>query len=302
MPDTHTADKCIVIVAGETSGDQHGAKLVMSMRATEPDLTFSGVGGPAMQAAGVQLVVDAGKLAVVGITEVLSKLPTVFAALKAVKQLLKKARPALLILIDYPEFNLRIAAAARQLDIPVLYYISPQIWAWRPGRVKRIAACVDHMAVILPFEEEFYREHQVQATFVGHPLLDDSQACGTDSGNCPDEDRPVVGLLPGSRAVEIKRHLPVMLEAAANLRQSRPDIRFKLSKAVGLPDDLFKEALSVSDLSGSMCIESCAIEQILTTCDMVVAVSGTVTLQAALCGTPMIIIYKVSPLSYWPGL
>lgn len=301
MTESGTDKKHVVIVAGETSGDQHGAKLVKAMRAAHPRLTFSGVGGPAMQAAGVRLEIDAGKLAVVGITEVLSKLPVVFSALGTVKRLLKNLQPALLILIDYPEFNLRIAAAAHKLRIPVLYYISPQIWAWRPGRVKRIAGCVDHMAVILPFEEEFYRGHQVPASFVGHPLLDDLPACETGAGGGPDGTGPVVGLLPGSRAIEIKRHLPIMLAAAALLKKRRPDIHFKLSKAVGLEDDQFDSALSGFDLSRSLSIESGNVEQMLAACDMVVAVSGTVTLQAALCGRPMVIIYKVSPLSYWIG-
>ena len=301
MTESGTDNKHIVIVAGETSGDQHGAKLVKAMLAAGRSLTFSGVGGPAMQAAGVRLEIDAGKLAVVGITEVLSKLPVVFSALGTVKRLLISLQPALLILIDFPEFNLRIAAAAHKLSIPVLYYISPQIWAWRPGRVKRIAGCVDHMAVILPFEEEFYRGHQVQATFVGHPLLDEPPACETGAGESPVGRGPLVGLLPGFRAIEIKRHLPIMLAAAALLQKRRPGIRFKLSKAVGLEDDQFDTALSGFDLSRDWSIESGNVEQMLTACDIVVAVSGTVTLQAALCGTPMVIIYRVSPLSYWIG-
>lgn len=301
MTEIETDKKHVVIVAGETSGDQHGAKLVKAMLASDPRLSFCGVGGPAMQAAGVRLEVDAGKLAVVGITEVFSKLPVVWSALNTVKKLLKTTQPALLILIDFPEFNLRIATAAHKAGIPVLYYISPQIWAWRPGRVKRIAACVDHMAVILPFEEEFYRGHQVQATFVGHPLLDDRSAFEIGDDRSPDDNSPVVGLLPGSRAIEINRHLPIMVAAAALLRKRRPNIRFKLSQAVGLETSLFEQAISGFDLSKSLTIEKGGVEQMLSACDMVVAVSGTVTLQTALCGVPMVIIYKVSPLSYWIG-
>ena len=162
----------VVIVAGETSGDLHGARLVNAMRARTDRLHFLGVGGPALRRAGVHILVDAAALSVVGVTEVAVKLPAILNALRTVKRHLKKLKPDLLILIDFPDFNLNLAAAAKKLGIRVLYYISPQIWAWRPGRVKRIARLVDHMAVILPFEEEFFKNHRVPVTFIGHPLLD----------------------------------------------------------------------------------------------------------------------------------
>ena len=303
MPEGKTENKNIVIVAGETSGDEHGAKLVGALLTADPSLSFRGVGGPAMRDSGVEIVVDAAELAVVGITEVLSRLPAVLKALRTVKKLLRHRKPALLILIDFPEFNLKIAAVAKHIGIPVLYYISPQIWAWRPGRVKRIAGCVDHMAVILPFEEAFYRQHKVKATFVGHPLLDDPLISGK-SCHPPeqlDAGAPVVGLLPGSRAVEIERHLPIMLEAAAGLQRRHPNIRFKLSRAAGLDNGLFDQILNQTVKPAGLSPEGTGIEQLLADCDMVVAVSGTVTLQAALCGVPMIVIYRVSTLSYWIG-
>jgi lipid-A-disaccharide synthase len=296
-----TGNKSIVIVAGETSGDQHGAKLVQAMHAVDRKLSFFGVGGPAMRAAGVRLEIDAAKLAVVGITEVFAKLPAVWSALRTLKGLLKSLRPALLVLIDFPEFNLRVAAVAKKLGIPVLYYISPQIWAWRPGRVKRIAACVDHMAVILPFEAEFYRGHGVKATFVGHPLLDEPASFEACDQRQTAVNAPVVGLLPGSRSVEIKRHLPIMLKAAGLLQKRRPNTRYLLSKAAGLSDDLFDRALSGSGLPRMLTLESGRVEQLLKACDVAVAVSGTVTLQAALCGVPMVVIYRVSSLSYRVG-
>ena len=296
-------EKSIVIVAGEASGDQHGAKLVRALLRTGRSLSFRGVGGSAMREAGVSIDIDAAELSVVGITEVFSRLPAILAALRSMKKLLQTWRPALLVLIDYPEFNLKLAATAKRLGIPVLYYISPQIWAWRPGRVKRIARCVDHMAVILPFEEEFYRGHGVNATFVGHPLLDDpSEFTGSENErDHQDPDAMVIGLLPGSRAIEIRRHLPVMLEAAAGLQPRHPNLRFKLSRAANLKKELFDQILSQFIIPEHLSVEIGSIEPLLSSCDLVVAVSGTVTLQAALCGAPMIVIYRVSTLSYLIG-
>jgi lipid-A-disaccharide synthase len=295
------ASKMIVIVAGETSGDQHGAKLVRALKARDPSLSFTGVGGPELRAAGVRLEVDAAELAVVGITEAFAKLPVVFGAVRTVKQMLRRLRPALLILIDFPEFNLHIAGAAKRAAVPVLYYISPQIWAWRPGRVKRIARCVDRMAVILPFEAEFYRRHGVEATFVGHPLLDEDSPPGGDAHKDLDPQRPMVGLLPGSRDIEIERHLPVMLAAACRLQRRRPEIRFTLSRAPGVKEERFRQILAGAASPAALSVESADVNRVLPACDAVVAVSGTVTLQAALHGTPMVVIYRVSRLSYWLG-
>ena len=161
-----------MIIAGEASGDQHGKMLVKCMQAMDPCLAFKGIGGSGMQAAGVHVFYPASELAVVGLTEVLSKLKAIFKGLRRAKHFLENWRPDLLILIDFPDFNFRVAAAANKLGIPILYYISPQIWAWRTGRVRKIKKMIDHMAVILPFEEGFYREYGVPVTYVGHPLLD----------------------------------------------------------------------------------------------------------------------------------
>ena len=172
---------CVAIIAGEASGDQHGAKLVAEMRRSDPTIFFCGIGGKALASAGVRILVDTAVLTVVGITEVFAKLPVVYRSLALAKKLLQSLKPDLLILIDFPDFNLRVATAARKLGIPVLYYISPQIWAWRRGRVKKIGRLVSHMAVILPFEADFYSAHGIPVTFVGHPLLD--YQCGTAGGH-----------------------------------------------------------------------------------------------------------------------
>ena len=291
----------IVIVAGETSGDLHGAKLVNALQARADGLQFHGVGGPALRRAGVHIFVDAAALSVVGITEVVAKLPAILNGLKTVKRNLRKLKPDLLILIDFPDFNLKLAAAAKKLGIRVLYYISPQIWAWRPGRVRRIARLVDHMAVILPFEEKFYKIHQVPATFIGHPLLDQPLPAADEAIKENKGRSPVVGLLPGSRESEIVRHVPVMLETAAILKARFRGLRFLISHAPSVRlqqlEFMIRKNLPDIDLE----IYSNPVEEMFQHCRMLIAASGTVTLQAAIFGMPMVIIYKVSTLSYLLG-
>jgi len=292
---------CVLIVAGEASGDQHGAKLVAAMRREHPGVFFCGIGGRSMQSAGVRILVDARELSVVGITEVVSKLPTVFRALKNLKKLLQSLRPDLVILIDFPDFNFRVAAAAKKLDIPVLYYISPQIWAWRPGRVKKIAKLVDHMAVILPFEAEFYRRHGIPVTFVGHPLLDGAERIDTGDPGLEAREKSTIGLLPGSRQVEISRLLPVMLAAADHMLKDNPALEFVVSVAPSVDRSILEAQVARSSNGRAIRLTEDPVEDIFRQCRLVIAASGTVTLQAALHATPMIIIYRVSPTSYWLG-
>jgi lipid-A-disaccharide synthase len=245
--------------------------------------------------------VDAAALSVVGITEVVAKLPAILNGLKTVKRNLKKLKPDLLILIDFPDFNLKLAAAAKKLGIRVLYYISPQIWAWRPGRMKQIVRLVDHMAVILPFEEKFYKNYQVPVTFIGHPLLDQPLSAFDEAIQKNNGRPPVIGLLPGSRESEIVRHVPVMLETAAILRARFPGLRFLISRAPSVRREqlelLVRKNLPDIDLE----IFSNPVEEMFQHCRMLIAASGTVTLQAAIFGMPMVIMYKVSTLSYLLG-
>ena len=290
-----------MIVAGEASGDQHGANLVKAIQKRRNDLIFCGIGGQALKAAGVEILVDAAALAVVGITEVLSKIPNLINGLRTCKRLLHKRRPDLLILIDFPDFNLRVAAFARKLGIRVLYYISPQIWAWRPGRVRKIGARVNHVAVILPFEEQFYKAHGIPVTFVGHPLLD-SLSLATDTSCFAETNaKQVVGLLPGSRDKEVRHHIPAMLGAAALLKEQLPGIKFLLSIAPGLKEDDVRAIVRQHRLNVEVELVTGGIEAIFKQSDLVVAASGTVTLEAAIACKPMVIIYKVSPTSYWLG-
>jgi len=292
---------CVAIIAGEASGDQHGAKLVKAMLKKNPALFFCGIGGPALRQAGVRILVEASELTVVGITEVLSKIPVILEGMGTIKKLLKSLKPDLLILIDFPDFNLHIAATAKKIGIPVLYYISPQIWAWRRGRVKRIGKLVDHMAVILPFEQTFYREHNVPATFVGHPLLDSPLPTSEQVMAGGAEGQTTIGLVPGSRDNEISRHLPVMLDTADILKDRRKHAIFIISHAPSVERNQIEAIVAEHPCRMDVEIVSDRIDTVFGRSDIIVAASGTVTLQAAIHGTPMVIIYKVSPISFMLG-
>jgi lipid-A-disaccharide synthase len=293
--------KRVMIIAGEASGDLHGSKLVRAMRKRNKRLFFCGIGGRALGEAEVKVLLDASEIAVVGITEVFSKLPNILKGLRAAKKALITLHPDLLILIDFPDFNLHLAASAKKLGIPVLYYISPQIWAWRPGRVKKIKALVDHMVVILPFEEEFYKRYNIPVTFVGHPLLDASIIPPVAASEKIAEKNPIIGFLPGSRDREITRHLPVMMETARFLRKKIKGAKFIVSLASGVERKNIEKM--VNNQNGTVNFELVAgsVQKIFAQSSLVVAASGTVTLEAAISGTPMVIIYKVSPVSYWLG-
>ncbi len=299
--DRFSEEKCIMIVAGETSGDIHGAKLVSALRKRNNDLFFCGIGGGALGEAGVKLLMDASEIAVVGITEVFSKIPNILKGLRVAKKTLKNLHPDLLILIDFPDFNLHLASFAKKLGIPVLYYISPQIWAWRPGRVKRIRKLVDHLAVILPFEEEFYRGYTVPVTFVGHPLMDTLTSPQNKALNRPTQDHPVIGFLPGSRDGEIARHLPIMIHAARNLHKKLDPVKFLISVAPEVKRTFVEGIIKKHQTSFAFELVADSSQKVFERSTLVVAASGTVTLEAAISGTPMVIIYTVSPISYWIG-
>jgi lipid-A-disaccharide synthase len=290
----------IMIIAGEASGDLHGAHLVKSIRALDRELDFFGVGGKALREAGVRLMVDNSQIAVVGISEVFFKFKIILSALRVVKKELSRIRPALLILIDFPDFNLRVATAAKKLGIPVMYYISPQVWAWRTGRVKKIKNLVDHMVVIFPFEVAFYKKWHIPVTFVGHPLLDSvtSETSRQKKGNLKG-DSLLVGLLPGSRNGEITRLLPTMVQAADILSEQIPGIRFAIPVASSVDRTLVESIVERG--TARFLILADGLRDVLDEAALVITASGTVTLEAAIAGTPMIIVYKVSPFSYWVG-
>ena len=255
-----------------------------------------------MQKAGVRNIVDAATLSVVGLTEVFSKGVSIWQGLSKAKQLLKSLRPDLLILIDFPDFNLHVAGKAKKLGIPVLYYISPQLWAWRAGRVKKIKRLVDHMAVILPFELDFYQEHGVPATYVGHPLLDGDTPMADTGGVVEGSDKEtVIGLLPGSREKEVIRNLPVMLSAAEMIQREQKQVKFIISRAPTVKKDLMDAIIAEHGSHVDHRVAADQMGKVFKACRLVIAVSGTVTLEAAIWGIPMVIIYQLSPLSYWLG-
>jgi lipid-A-disaccharide synthase len=295
----------VMIIAGEASGDLHGANLIKALTKKAPGLEYYGIGGSRLKRAGVSILINCDQLSVVGITEVCTKLNKIYQAITKIKNLLRKRRPDLLILIDFPEFNLHLAKTAKRLSIPVLFYISPQIWAWRSGRVKKIKRRVDHMAVILPFEEAFYRKHNIPVSFVGHPLMDELVAKGS-LDNCKPHskqniDRRIISLFPGSRTKEVSIHLPIMLKSAILLHRKLPHLRFMISCAPSIQTSQLEQILNDCPKRDYFEIVNEDAATLFKKSRLALAKSGTVTLEAAIYATPCIIIYKVSPLSYYLG-
>lgn len=294
-------NRSIAIVAGEASGDLHASHLIQALHQRLENCHVWGMGGRKMRTAGADIVEDADRLSVVGITEVFAKVPRLFKAMARLKDRLKATPPDLLILIDFPDFNLHLAKFAKRAGIRVLYYISPQIWAWRAGRVKKIKQRVDHMAVILPFEQVFYERHGVPATFVGHPLMDGVAAPSPERHIPGPADGPlVIGLLPGSRDREVRSLLPLMLQAGRLLEQKLGPIHFRVSCAPSI-DPAMIQAIVGQMPELDVIITTEPVAALMPQCQLVVVASGTVTLEGALYTTPMVITYVVSPISYWLG-
>ncbi|MCP4747071.1 MAG: lipid-A-disaccharide synthase [Desulfobacteraceae bacterium] len=285
------------IVAGEASGDLHGSHVVRLLKQRHPQIRIMGVGGRAMKSAGAQIVIESDQLAVVGITEVFSKLPVLIKSIKYLKQQLTRFQPNLLILIDFPDFNLHLAAHAKKHNIPVLYYISPQIWAWRSGRIKKIKKRVDHMAVILPFEKAFYEKHNIPVSYVGHPLMDGIDPKHSTEKPVSVDAKQYIGILPGSRDREVYQLLPLMLDAAGILEKKLDNLNFLVSCAPSMNPQAIEGILQNKHLRKAE-VTTEPVDQLFKKCRLVFAASGTVTLQAAIHGTPMIITYIVSPLSF----
>jgi len=295
----------IMIVAGEASGDLHGANLVRAMQRLDSSLEFYGVGGRKMKAAGVRQIADVADMAVVGLTEVFSKLAMILRVMRELKKSLLVERPALVILIDYPDFNMPLAKAATKRGFKVFYYISPQVWAWRRGRIGQIKKYVTKMAVILPFEAEMYHQAGVDAVFVGHPLLDVVKTCYTkpealNKFNLKD-GTTTVGILPGSRLNEVTKLLPEMIKTALILKEKLPAVQFVLPLADTLDQDYIAEVLQSYHNELDIKIIHNEIYDVLAVCDAAMVASGTATLETALIGTPMIIAYKMSPFSFLMG-
>ncbi len=292
----------LVIVAGEESGDQHAATLIQQLKATYQHIQISGIGGRHMQAAGADLIFDLAQYGVTGGTEVIRHLKIIRKAFVAIKDHLQQERPDLLILVDYPGFNLRLAHFAKKtLGLKIVYYISPQIWAWKANRIHRIKQCVDRMAVILPFEKKIYEQAQVPVCFVGHPLVEKMTAqkeCmhSREELNLPLKAK-IVALLPGSRINEIERLMPVLRDTAKLLNQTHPGLHFVIPVVETIPTERIQAYFSTVQLPLTL-VSGKALD-CMNAADFVIVASGTASLECALLGKPMCIVYKSSWLTYY---
>ena len=291
-----------MVSCGEASGDLYAGALAQALRAQAPDTRVIGFGGERLAAAGAELAGDYRGIAVTGLTEVLRVLPKTWAMYRRLVDLATTARPDVLVAIDFPDFNFRLAAAVHALGIPVVYYVSPQLWAWRPGRIRALKRFADKVLPIFPFEVEIYERAGVPVEFVGHPLIDligvttprDSflRSLGLDPA------APVVALLPGSRPNEVRALLPVLAAAMPRIRAGRPGTQFVLARAPKLSASLFDP---LGPGAGGIALVEGRTDDVINASDVVLTASGTATVQTALHGTPMVILYKLSPLTYRLG-
>ena len=297
----HQQNKTIFISAGEASGDAHAARMIDELKILDDQLKFVGMGGDKMRATGVEILTDIDKMAVVGLVEVLLKYRELNAELTRLKNYIAETPPGLLILVDYQEFNQKLAAFAKERGVKVLFYIGPQVWAWRPKRVYKMAKIVDHMAVILPFEKKLYEDADVEVTFTGHPLTDEVIADKTKQqarSQLNIKDQTTMGLFPGSRSGEIKRVLPILLETAQLIKKEKPDIQFVLPVASTIKQENlapFEEAMQAL----SVTVTNEPFYDVIQSCDVILSASGTAILEIGLLEVPMVIVFKIAPLSHY---
>jgi lipid-A-disaccharide synthase len=290
----------VLIVTGEASGDLHGASLAKALRRLRPDIELVGMGGSHMRAAGLEMLHGIEGHDVVGMIGP-AQLRKVLRTYFALARFLRNTELDAVVFIDYPGFNLRMARIAARAGHRVIYYIAPQIWAWRPGRIRLISRVVDRVLVIFPFEEALYRAAGVSCDFVGHPLLD-TVAPAYEKAELRqrfglDRPGPIVGLLPGSRESEVRALLPIMLGAAERLMRDHPDIHFVLAQPSSVSDSLLEACLDGRRIPVRVVKDQA--NEAIAACDLLLVASGTATLQAAVIGTPMVITYRVSWLTYW---
>jgi lipid-A-disaccharide synthase len=294
----------VMIVSGETSGELYGGLLASSLRGSMPGVRITGIGGQRMKDAGVELI--AGISSAFGLAEVLSSLKEIRRIFRKAVAALDEQRPSVLVLIDYPDFNLRLAAEAKKRGIKVLYYVSPQVWAWRRGRVKKIVSLVDRMAVVLPFEEEIYRGAGLECEFVGHPVWDEIRGMRGDKAGSKEglglrPDRPLISLLPGSRPGEIGRLLPVLTEVVREWRKAGlEEFQFAVPLAPNTDPAQYDPLLRELRKMGVLVTRGESLKT-LAASDLAVVASGTASFQAVLLGVPMVVIYRLFPLTYWLG-
>ncbi len=293
----------ILFSAGETSGDQHAANVFLELKKHRPDIRALGMGSRKMREAGIDIRYDSANIGVIGVVEVLKHYGEIRNALKYMQKILITERPDLLICVDYKEFNFKLATFAKQHGIKVLFYVSPQVWAWRPGRVVKYGKVIDMMAVIFPFETRYYEEKNVPVRYVGHPSVDKVQPLRSKEDDIVlfglNPKCPIVGILPGSRMNEIKRMLPVMLQAAEKIAAQNSQIQFILPQADSISDDTLKSYLNATAIKIQV-IKNQPYD-VMQCCDAIMTTSGTATLEIALLTIPLVIAYKLSPLTYLLG-
>jgi len=295
-----------MISCGEASGDLYAGALARELRALEAGTEVFGFGGDQLAAAGGTLVGDYRGYAVTGLTEVVRQLPRTYAMYRRLVAAARERRPDVFVAVDFPDFNFRLGAALHRLGVPVVYYVSPQLWAWRPGRLATMRRFVRKVLVIFPFEAAIYREAGVPVEFVGHPLVDllaaDEPRAPFLTGLGLDPTAPTVGLLPGSRPNEVRRLLPVLRDAAALVAARVPAVQFVVARAPRLDDELFAPIAGAKRLGLRVASVSNRTDAVLSAADVVITASGTATVQTALHGTPMVIVYKLSPTTYRLGI
>lgn len=300
MMDTLKKQRRVLIITGEASGDLHGANLIRAAREIDPGLSFFGIGGPLMQEAGCEVIVPIAEISVFGFVEVLGKLLTIKRVFRKIGEILRHERPDVVLLIDFPGFNMRVAKEAHNLGIPVLYYIAPKVWAWKQGRAKKIADTVDRLAVIFPFEPKYYAGMGLQVDYVGNPLLDEFEYTTGIDDFCIehglDREKKIIGLFPGSRSSEIKYNFQSILQTAALLEKRYSGCQFLMPLASSVSEPELRQQIEDAGLPVKLLTDN--IYEVSAACDVVLAVSGTVTLQIALTGTPLLVINRVHPLTY----
>lgn len=293
----------IMLVAGEASGDLHAANMFLELKKQLPDIEGFGMGGQKMIQAGIDVRFDSANIAVIGLIEVIKHYGEIKQALKLMQALIISEKPDLLVCVDYKEFNYKLAAYAKLNGIKVLFYVSPQVWAWRPGRVVKYGKVIDMMAVIFPFETRYYEEKNIPVSYVGHPSVDKvhPQYSITEAKTRfnLNSDQPVVGLLPGSRGNEILRMMPVMLEAAEKIAKQIPHVQFILPQADSVSNETLQPYLQAS-LTKIIVIKNQPYD-VIQCCDAVMTTSGTATVEIALLTVPMVIAYKLSAITYMLG-
>jgi len=291
----------VMVSAGEASSDSHASHALQALAETGVEVTSFGMGAGALQGSGTELIVDCRDLAVIGIVDVLYNYPKFLKRLKLLRQTLEQRNPDLLLLVDYPDFNLKLAETAKSQGIPVLFYVSPQVWAWRAGRVPRIGSLVSHMAVLFPFEVDIYEKANIPVTYVGNPVVHDAVSQYSRAQASAhlglDPDRKLIALLPGSRKSEIQRHLPVMISTIKLINEKLPDMQFILPVAPTLDMSFIRQTLG-SDVPASLRLSESDSRDVMRAADVAFVASGTATLETALIGTPMIVMYIVNRINY----